>query len=163
MARIEADREDLFAELRSFPQRAEWRLRESGRLVTAGRKHDGSVAIYLGGDPVYRFDVAGGLRRAFVDGSLYRTQGGTLARLTRERTATETTLRRIDLTAAERDDWLARMSREIAAAATAIRAGACELLRCEPPTPDAAASILDRLAEVSAAPKLAPAIPTRRE
>jgi len=56
--------------------------------VIARFRADGSPSIYFGSDPVYHFDEAGRLRRAFVEEQLFRTQGDTLARLTRTRTAT---------------------------------------------------------------------------
>lgn len=161
MARTEADREDLFAELRSFPLRVEWRRLEGEEFVTGGRRNDGSAAIYFGGDPVYRFDGAGRLRRACVDGALYRTQGTTLARLVRERTPTETLLKRRDLTPQELAAWLAEMSRRIEAFVREARLGKYLVRRCEPSEREAAPAILEALESAAAAPRLAPPIPTR--
>ncbi|MEZ6044739.1 MAG: hypothetical protein R3C11_03990 [Planctomycetaceae bacterium] len=45
----------------------------------------GAAFLYLGPDPVYHFDAAGRLKRAYVEGLLYRTQESTLARLERLR------------------------------------------------------------------------------
>ncbi|MGH7129995.1 MAG: hypothetical protein ACREJB_15520, partial [Planctomycetaceae bacterium] len=55
--------------------------------VIAGVREDGTLSVYFGADPAYHFDASGRLRRAFAAGCLYRTQGHTLARLLRRRTA----------------------------------------------------------------------------
>lgn len=69
--------------------------------IVAGRRSDGRWSVYFGGDPVYHFDADGRLRRAFLDGQLYRTEGQTLSRLTRQESSTETVLLRHDLTESE--------------------------------------------------------------
>lgn len=161
MARTEADREDLFAELRTFPLRVEWQRLEGEAVVTGGLRGDGTVAIYFGGDPVYRFDGAGRLRRAWVDGALYRTQGTTLARLVRERTPTETVLIRTDLSPEDLAAFLTAMSRRIEAFVRGVREGEYQVRRCVPSEPEAAPAILDALESAVATPRLAPPIPTR--
>lgn len=98
MARAESDREDLFAEATAFVRRAELTVRGIGEPIVFGSKRDGAWSIYFGTDPVFHFDPGGRLKRAFAGGRLYRTQGDTLAELTREQTAGETILRRRDLT-----------------------------------------------------------------
>jgi hypothetical protein len=55
------------------------------------------MSIFIGQDPVYQFDSEGRLRRAFVDGLLYRSHHTTLAMLKRERSETQTLLLRTDL------------------------------------------------------------------
>jgi hypothetical protein len=55
------------------------------------------MSIFIGQDAVYQFDPEGRLRRAFVNGLLYRSQHTTLAMLKRERTETQTLLLRTDL------------------------------------------------------------------
>lgn len=161
MARTETDRDDLFAELRSFPLRVEWQRREGEEVVTAGCRGDGAAAIYFDGDPVYRFDSAGRLRRAFVDGALYRTQGTTLARLVRERTPTETLLKRSDLTPEELAAWLAEMGRRLETFLRDVQQGRYQVRRCVPSEQAAAGAILEALASAAATPRLAPPIPTR--
>ena len=109
MARNESDREDLIREAAGLPDRAEWMVPSQSEPVVTGIKRNGSLCLYLGADPVYQFDPEGRLRRAFVDGFLYRTQGSTLARIHRERTETESTLVRHDLDAEELDTFLQKM------------------------------------------------------
>ncbi|WP_145367385.1 hypothetical protein [Maioricimonas rarisocia] len=98
MARIETDREDLMREATGLRPRGELRMPHSDTPVIAGFRSDDRCSLYFDADRCYHFDADGRLRRAFVDGHLYRTQGTTLARLNRERSAEQTTLLRHDLT-----------------------------------------------------------------
>jgi hypothetical protein len=97
MARIEADREDLMREAVALVRRVAFRAPHRAQPIVAGYRATGWLSIYFGPDPVYQFDDRSRLRRAFVDGVLYRTQGTTLAQLVRQRTPTETVLVRRDL------------------------------------------------------------------
>ena len=101
MARVEAEREDLMAEAVALVRRIELRTPGRDETVVVGFRANGWLSIYLGPDPMYQFDEQGRLRRAFIDGLLYRTQGTTLAQLRRERDDVETTLLRRDLTESE--------------------------------------------------------------
>lgn len=103
MARQESDREDLMREATALVRRAEMTYpgRIEGEPVIAGFRRDGRLSVYFGADPVYQFDDQHRLRRAYVAGFLYRTQGETLARLHRQRTAEETLLLRHDLDLSE--------------------------------------------------------------
>ena len=83
MARQEVDREDLIAEAVALRRRIELALPGCDNPVVAGYRSTGALSLYFGADPVYQFDERGRLRRAFVGGHLYRTQGTTLAELTR--------------------------------------------------------------------------------
>ncbi len=76
-----------------------------------GQKKNGHFSFYFGSDPVYQFDQNGLLRRAFINGDLYRTQGITLARLTRERVSSQTVLIRHDLTGIELESCLQTMKK----------------------------------------------------
>lgn len=110
MALHEQDREDLMREAIALFPRAEFRVPQESEPVFWGQKRSGQFSFYFGGDPVYQFDDQGHLRRAYLDGHLYRTQGNTLARLTKVRTADSSTLERYDLTQAELEDVLHRMA-----------------------------------------------------
>ena len=101
MALNEQDREDLMREATAFYPRAELQVDHELLPVFWGQKQNGSYSFYFGADPVYQFDQEGYLRRAYVDGALYRTQGNVLARLNRERNSNESILKRYDLTKAE--------------------------------------------------------------
>lgn len=88
MTRDEGHGEDLMAEATALVRRAEFTATGGRAELVAGYRGDGSLSLYFGQDPVYQFDPVGRLKRAFVDGLLYRTQGSTLARLTRDRSST---------------------------------------------------------------------------
>lgn len=135
MARQESDREDLFAEAVALTRRIECRLATTTGelLVMAGFRPTGMFSIYLGPDTVYQFDVDGRLRRAYRTGFLFRTQGTTLARLRRERTATETELLRTDLTDEELHEFQRTMVQELDAIAGQLAAVGAENLRQFPP------------------------------
>lgn len=101
MARQESDREDLWAEAVALTSRVELRLPDEERPILIGYRDNGWCSIYVGQDLMLQFTPAGGLRRAFRDGDLYRTQGKFLSRLRRHRTESETMLLRSDLSASE--------------------------------------------------------------
>ncbi|HEX6986957.1 MAG TPA: hypothetical protein VF170_16385, partial [Planctomycetaceae bacterium] len=132
MARHEADREDLLAEATALVRRAELALPGSPEPVVAGFRRDGGLSVYFGGDPAYHFDPAGRLKRAYRGGRLYRTQGETLAELTRDRTATETALLRRDLTPEETESFLTEMSVRLALLGAAVERGEARVGRRVP-------------------------------
>ena len=101
MALHETHREDLFAEATALVRRIELRVPGEPHPVVAGCRASGAWSVYFGPDPCYHFDEQGRLRRAFVDDRLYRTQGNTLAQLSRKRHADNVELSRIDLSAAD--------------------------------------------------------------
>ena len=97
MAQHEDDREDLMREAVALPHRVELSVNGFESLITIGFRSNSAMSIFIGQDPVYQFDPEGRLRRAFVDGVLYRSQHTTLAMLKRERTDTQTLLLRTDI------------------------------------------------------------------
>lgn len=80
----EHGREDLMREAVSLTQRVELRFPGREDLVVLGFNNLNWLFVYPGGDTMYRFDERGRLRRAYIDGLLYRTSGQTLAELTRQ-------------------------------------------------------------------------------
>ncbi|MFO1093234.1 MAG: hypothetical protein U0992_07955 [Planctomycetaceae bacterium] len=164
MARHEADREDLFAEGTALRQRIELTAPNSTEPVVAGCRAHGGWSIYFGGDPCYHFDPEGRLRRAFADGRLYRTQGDTLARLNRMRSAEVVELRRTDLNAAECAAFLDVMRQRLAGLRQEVASGELACRRRSPAETDVAALLVSALERILASgPQLSPAIPTRRE
>ena len=110
MPRSEPDREDLLREATAMVERAELQVEFWPEPVFIGFRRDGSLSVYFGGDPVYQFNAAGDLRRALVEGLLYKADRRRLAQLRRERTASETLLVRCDLDEAHATTFLARKS-----------------------------------------------------
>lgn len=121
MARNESDREDLMAEAVSLIRRIEYTLATDRSLIVAGFNALGWLFVYVGHDVMYRFDEECRLRRAFVDGLLYRTEGSSLSSLDRRRTvdpqnpdaAPITTLVRRTLSSDELSEFRQRMVDEI--------------------------------------------------
>lgn len=161
MARTESDREDLIREATALKQRAEWDVPAEPGPVVTGFRRDGSLSVFFDQDPVYQFNPDGQLRRAYVDGLLYRTQGTTLAELRRERTESETTLVRRDLEQGELAEFANVMRTRLAGLRQSLRSGTARLIRevVEDMPPDYLAAIESA---ASAESWLAPALATRR-
>ena len=128
MARNESDREDMMAEAVSLVRRVEVRSDLFSDSIIAGFNLQGWMFLYIGSDPMYRFDEQGRLRRAFVDGRLYRTQGQTLAVMDRRRVfesgePVETTLVRQDLSADELEAFRVRMHSNLKQVSESLRIG----------------------------------------
>ena len=129
MARIEADREDLFAEFRSAIVKWELRIPDFDSNLVLGVRRDERLSIYFGSDPCYHFDAQHRLLRAYANGFLYRTQGKTLARLSRERTPETTTLNRHDLSEKELNEFMQTMAVNLASLSNSLLVGTQTLLR----------------------------------
>lgn len=130
MARIEKDREDLMIEAVAFVRRAEWKFADSDfcSILFTGYKRNGAFSLYLDADPVYQFDANGKLRRAFVDGLIYRTEGKTLARMKRKRTEEESILLRHDLSNKELDLFFHEMKLTLSNLKTEFESQTVELI-----------------------------------
>lgn len=162
MARQESDREDLIRDAVAYADRIEWLVPGEAMPVFAGLRNDGCFAVYFGPDPVYHFDSEGRLRRAFVDGLLYRTQGSTLASLDRQRMADETVLERSDLKADDLASFLDSMAERLAALIKSLNEKTARETRAVLGN-RSANDVLSALCQtVNPSPRLAPAIPTRR-
>jgi hypothetical protein len=142
MARHESDREDLMREATALVRRVELHVPGEPEPVVCGFRADGRLSIYFGTDPVYHFDASGRLRRAFAAGDLFRSQGTTLARLTRVRQPARTELRRHDLHPDELALFLRTAHARLGSLATALDRCGTRVLRC---VPDPAGRILDDL------------------
>ena len=162
MSRQESDREDLIREATALRDRIEWSVPEENDPVVTGRRPDGRFSVFFGQDPVYQFNQDGQLRRAYVCGFLYRTQGNTLARLFRERTSDTTILRRTDLRTDEVTAFIADMDERLQALASSIESQMASVIReiLESESRDFVSESLRKA--LTAVPRLAPAIPTTR-
>ena len=97
-----------------------------------------------------------------MDGFLYRTQGTTLAKLNRERSEGRTVLHRTDLNGSELSRFLTLMDDRLTRLAQAVADGSATETRSvsDGDAPDYESMVN---ATINASPKLAPAIPTRRQ
>jgi hypothetical protein len=123
MAREEHDREDLLGEATAYVERIEFKIGASAAPVFIGFRRDGAASFYFGADPVFHFNSAQELRRAFVAGLLYRAERGRLVRLRRERTATETRLLRSEVSDDESAALLADLEQRLTRLAAALATG----------------------------------------
>ena len=127
MAQRESDREDLMREATALVERAELKLPGATEPVVVGFRRDGSASFFFGADPVYQFNSAGELRRAYVGGLLYKAVKGRLVAMRRERAATETVLVSRELPDGETETFLAAMSQRLAGVQDALSRGEYEV------------------------------------
>ena len=116
--------------------------------IVAGFKRGGAFSVYFSADPVFQFDVESRLRRAYVQGLLFRTQGSTLARLERSQSSDETTLLRHDLTDRELVEFRERMHVQLSQLHAALENGFAEPLRQVPELDDVMSDVRDALRRV---------------
>ena len=128
MSRQESDREDLLREATALVERVELRLEGEAESIVAGFRRDASASFFFGADPVYQFNAAGELRRAYVGGLLYKTDSGRLVQMRRERTAEAVELRSRELDAAETAAFLSRAEAELAVLQSALAASRFEVV-----------------------------------
>lgn len=157
MSRHEHDREDLLAEATALLPRVELSVPDEAEPVVAGFRQGGACSIFFGGDPAYHFDARGRLRRAFVAGYLFRSQGTTLARLLRERSPDATHLLRHDLTPGELQSFLQHMQGRLQALRAALVKGRTQVLRQVPDEGDVCLRLIQAIAAHRTG-ELAPAI-----
>lgn len=160
MARHESDREDLFAELAALTPRLELQLRETGQIVCAGcRESTGGWSLFLGPEEVYHTDADSRLRRAYVRGHLYRSEGNTLSQLTRERTPEQTVLRRHDLSREDVELFLNSMAHSLRRLLERLNQKQVDVLRLVDQQGTAVAELERALTAILATgPELAPAV-----
>jgi hypothetical protein len=151
--------EDLMRELVALTERVELQGPALADRIVAGFHRDGRLSVYFGEDPYYQFDPDGRLRRALVDGRLFRTQGNGLAALTRVRSAEATELVRRDLDSAELEQFVGLMLESVGGLREALASGRLEVTRQVPSDASVVARLLGSIEVVlSAAGELAPAI-----
>jgi hypothetical protein len=162
MAGNESDREDLLREAVALVPRAELHVYGLPELLTAGYRSSGMLSLYFGQDPVYQFDTAGRLRRAFENGLLYRTAAPTLARLRRVRSENEVALLRYDLNPHELADFRSRMHTLLTTLQRSLQEDTATVIRCVPSGQNWKLLLLESLAKIqNADPWLASAIVIR--
>jgi hypothetical protein len=109
MARHESEREDLLREATALVERVELKILEFEEPVIIGFRREGAASVFFGADPVYQFNPAGELRRAYVGGILYKAERRRLIALRREQSDTEVVLFRRELDDAETAAFLSAL------------------------------------------------------
>lgn len=141
MARLESDREDLLREATALVERVELVVAGYDEPVMCGFRRDGSVSLFFGGDPVYQFNTAAQLRRAFVAGRIYKAEQGRLVALSRERGATQVSLIRDELSEQESTALLVTMHGHLNRLREALNVGSFVVRGEVPPGGDVAGRI----------------------
>ena len=155
MSRRESDREDLLREATALVQRAELSIPGYTEPVVVGFRRDGAASIYFGADPVYQFNTAGELRRAYIDGLLYKAERGQLLALTRERSDSETALVRRELTLNETSALLASLYAKVDRLQATLAAGSHTVVGQVPDDHNVLGRIKDWLAAFSTRARIA--------
>ena len=127
MAREEHDREDLLAEATAYVSRVELSLAGEAEPVFVGFRDSGLASFYFGAEPVYHFDSARALRRAFAQGRLLKAERGTLVALARRRTAAAVQLVREPLSAEQTRLFLDELQQRLSRLRTALEQGRYEV------------------------------------
>jgi hypothetical protein len=130
MAREESEREDLLREATALVERIELQITSStggedaeSVPIVIGFRSNGAISIFFGGDPVYQFNAAGALRRAYCDGALFKATHGKLISLERVRRPDEVQLLSRELTNGEEAAFMFRMQDRLRALAISLERG----------------------------------------
>lgn len=156
MARDETDREDLLREATALVERIELCATGSASAfagaaqtehIVAGFRRDGALSIFFGADPVYQFNAAGELRRAYCDGLLYKAERGRLISLERGRTSKEVQLLRRELSHEQQQTFLARMGERVHELMSELNSGALRIVGQVPDGADVLGRVRNWLTE----------------
>jgi hypothetical protein len=157
MAHEESPREDLLREATALVERIELVPRAKptnpsaddchDQTIVAGFRPTGALSIFIGESKVYHFNAAGELRRAYLDGHLYKAVKGELVALTRVRTPEQVELRSRLLTADEQAAFAARMAKCLVALASDLAADNLVVQRQVPPNVEVAGRLRAWLAD----------------
>jgi hypothetical protein len=157
MARQQADRENLLREATALLTRIELAIPGFNESITCGFRSDGSASFYFGADPVYQFNAAGQLRRAFVGGTILKAERGRLVALSRARSASEVALIRHELTDSEMRVLISDLCGDLQRLKTALEARAFLVAGQVPADADVAGRVLTWLENSPPAVQIAPA------
>ena len=136
MARQESDREDLLREATALVERIELTSDDRVDTIVAGFRADGSLSIFFGAVPVYQFNSAGELRRAYANDRLLKASHGRLVALRRERHGDEVQLLRQEMDAADQESFMAEMSARLGEFTRDIDTGELQIVGQVPPDAD---------------------------
>jgi len=142
MSRRESDREDLLREATALVERAELAVAGFGEPVIVGFRRDGSASFFFGADPVYQFNTAGELRRAFVGGVLLKAERRRLVAMRRERSAAEVALVRSELSDEESASLIGALRKRLDSLHAALAGGSFTLAGQVPAGADMPARVI---------------------
>jgi len=125
MARDSQDRENLLRDATAFKSRVQLEVRTSERTVEvfAGFRLQGAVSLYVDQDPVYHFNNAGQLRRAFVNDKIFKAEKGQLIAWLPQRNESEVAMIRQAMTEPEQKEFCRSLENQVDDLHRAIAAG----------------------------------------
>jgi hypothetical protein len=150
MAEITFDREDLLREATALVERVELSLPADAldtNSVVAGFRKDGALSIFFRADPVYQFNAAGELRRAYCDGLLYKAVRGALVSLERVRAKDAVQLLRRDLDVGQHNAFVQNMQLYLGWLSYRLQKGEYTIVGQVPPGRDVTARVRAWLSE----------------
>jgi hypothetical protein len=133
MARDESHREDLLREATALVERIELAPTDAHEAnIVAGFRANGALSIFFGEDPVYQFNAAGELRRAYRGDRLIKAAKGHLASLERVRTEREVQLIQHVFSDSEQGEFIAAMADNLRCLRESLDAGLLHVVRQVP-------------------------------
>jgi len=129
MPRETEDREDLLRDATAYVTRVQLKFASDATLVEvfAGFRVQGAASFYFDQDPVYHFNSAGQLRRAFVDDVLIKAESGQLVEWRRQRTDTTVTMLRQEMSAEQQHKFCETAVRQLGGLRQSIAQGSIVL------------------------------------
>jgi hypothetical protein len=124
----EQDRENLLRDATALTHRIELKVADYHDSIVVGFRDSSAASFFFGADPVYHFNSMFELRRAFVDGLLYKADRRRLVSLRRNRTDQETQLIRCDLNDEQQEIFVANADRHLQLLATALQQGSITII-----------------------------------
>ena len=155
MVHQESDREDLLRQAKALVERVELTFPGCTKPLVIGFRKGGSASFFFGADPVYQFNAAGELRRAYLGGLLYKAERGSLWKTRRERCGDEVALLSTPLSDAETGHVLADLQARLNRLADALNSGRFALLGEIPVGSDVVSRIQAWLATLPATIRIA--------
>jgi len=174
MAREESHREDLLREATALVERIELRLGAADNLIGTGAarascandghivmgfRANGALSFFFGDDPVYQFNAAGELRRAYFGGRLIKAVRGRLVSLQRVRQQTEVQLLSRPLTDDQQSAFIASVQQRLRYLADALENGSYRVVGRVPADADVLGRVKEWLArhdglQIAATPRV---------
>ena len=119
--------EDLLTEATALVERIKLRLSGSPDAIVAGFRRDCSLSMFFGTEPVYQFNSAGELRRAFDHGKPYKAQDRSLLCIDRQHKPGKVELVSRPLAEGQLCEFSRKMLAHLSELETALREGSFEI------------------------------------
>ena len=156
MAREEHPKEDLIGQAVGLTNRAEYQIEGFEEPVVIGFRSTKAASLFFGEEPVYHWNEAGALRRAYVDGKLIKAERRQLVSLSKRRDDGKVQMIRHELSGEEQDAFLMELQARLNRMLAAFEAGGVALMReVSAPGFQMSKSVVGWLAEQPPRPKIA--------